>query len=269
MIFGALPIVGVFCWGWSAIEMFLFLLASLWVGIFCDLAKLTWLEKRAQAFADARIRDFQVWVVVDALRAAETSGGDANEPDVGETPGDDHQEETRPETAATDKTGWKRDDRIWQPWQGVFIDFVFGIISTVLIVGMLSIEIGVDIHAVTSRRLLLAIAALLVCRSFHTTWEIVRHRQSASHPNANPAADRPVKAAVGLRGTALFFLMFLVVFLCEETESDSDTIWIIAMTVVNGLVFLFGLLNATGWIGLRRETRWLRNYLQQHGVSEM
>ncbi len=152
LIFGALPIVGMFCWKWSAIEMFLFLLASLWVGIFCDLTKL-----------------------------------------------------------------------------------------------MFSFEIGVDIYAVTNRRLLLAVAALLVFRSFYTAWKISQHRQSTSQPNANPAADRPVRAAVGLRGTGLFFLMFLVVFLADKTEDDSDTIWISAMIVANGLVVLCSSASWLAW----------------------
>jgi hypothetical protein len=102
-LLGVLPIVGMLFGNWSGIEMFAFLMVSLWCGIGCDVTKFLWLEERARAFADARFNDWHVWSVVDALRAGR---------------------ETMPKQTFRAR---------WQPWNGVFCDIVIGLVSTLLI----------------------------------------------------------------------------------------------------------------------------------------
>ena len=234
-VLGALPIVGMIYWGWSGIEMFVFLIVSLWVGIACDITKFIWLQKRAQAFADARLNDWHVWVVVEALRAG------------------------REEAPANHLRAH------WEPWNGVWIDCVFGVISTMLILALLIAGAGVDFGTAISRGPVLGLILISIIRVLSTILEIRQHRQADATRGqaAVSAADLPVKAVLGLRGAALFMLMFLVVFLVEELEGNTDIMWIIAMSVVNGLVVLWGLLNAFGWLWIRGETRWLREYLEQ------
>jgi hypothetical protein len=232
---GALPIIGMLFWKWSGIEMFVFLMVSLWCGIGCDVTKFFWLQKRARAFADARFNDWHVWRVADALRAGR---------------------DTMP----------TRNFRAqWQPWNGVFCDIVIGLFSTVLILALLVGEAQVDFRAVANRGVALALTLMVALRVFHTVWEIRYHREADAARGyvVVLAADRPVKAAVGLRGAALLMLMFLVAFLVEEMKGDADRIWIIVMSVVNGLAVLYGLLNAIGWVFLRSETRWLREYMER------
>ena len=40
VVMGATPIVGMLWFGWSATQLLVFLIAAMWVGIFCDLARL-------------------------------------------------------------------------------------------------------------------------------------------------------------------------------------------------------------------------------------
>ena len=40
VVMGATPIVGMLWFGWSATQLLVFLIAGMWVGIFCDLARL-------------------------------------------------------------------------------------------------------------------------------------------------------------------------------------------------------------------------------------
>lgn len=70
-----------------------------------------------------------------------------------------------------------------------------------------------------------------------------------------------MKSAVGLRGVGLFLLVFLPAVTTGREYSDRAAK--ITMLAVNGLVVALGLVNLTGPLWLRRETRWLREYLQR------
>ncbi len=68
VLFGSLPIVGLFYWGWQPLHLLLFLLVGAWVGLICDCFKLYFLKKAIMEYADGRYDDWHVWVVADALR---------------------------------------------------------------------------------------------------------------------------------------------------------------------------------------------------------
>lgn len=235
IFFGGLPIVGMFHWGWSAVELLVFLIAGLWIGIVADTLKFAFLRDRAKAFADAMYDDWQVWVVVGALRSGSNK-------------------------AEASHIGAK-----WQPGAGIFIDFVMGGISTVFIVGALASQ-GILRPLVLERRTLwLGLAAMAGMRFLGAAWEIVSHRGGAAR-DADPKSrsafdeDQPVKVLVGLRGVGLFLLVFLTAVVAEKKDLDFDAPRLI-MLVVSGVVVAYGLLNLVGPLLLWRETRWLRDYL--------
>ncbi|TWT77205.1 hypothetical protein Pla123a_18600 [Posidoniimonas polymericola] len=235
---GAVPLVGLGWWGWSAVEMMVFLLVGAWVGILCDAAKVLLLRERAEAFAATMYDDWHVWVVVDALR----NGSHAA-----------HPSHLRAK---------------WDPLGGVFVDFAMGGISTLLIVMTLIHEAGLDLATLESPGLLACLLGYALLRVADTVWEILHHRAAdrnrqprGEHATVRPDSDRPVRAVVGLRGVGLFLLVFLVVILTDEkTDLHGDVTWM-CMAVLNALVIVVGGLNFTGPIWLGPETRWLRRYL--------
>ena len=184
-IFGALPIVGLLWLGWSAVEMLLFLLVGLWVGILCDTVKLFCLRRRAEAFAAARYDDWHVWVVVDALRNGKR--------------------EALPSQLRAK----------WAPMSGVFVDFCMGGFSTVLILILLIAEAGLGIDSFHTPGVLVGLAGLSLVRIVSTALEIRHHRSNDAARGVDPTqwtqrqaaqyanSDRPVKAVVGLRGVGL------------------------------------------------------------------
>lgn len=253
-VFGSLPIVGLLWLGWSAVEMLLFLLVGLWVGILCDTTKLFCLRRRAEAFAAARYDDWHVWVVVDALRNG-----------------------TREALPSHLRAKWA-------PLSGVFVDFCMGGFSTVLIMILLIAEAGLGMDAFQTPGVLAGLAGLSAVRIASTALEIWGHRArdrardrargvapsewSDSEAARYARSDRPVKAVVGLRGVGLFLLMFLTVFLTDEKRgSEIDVAWF-TMIVVNSLVVLYGLVGLLGWPLLIGETRWLRNYLAERDSQD-
>lgn len=242
--FGALPITGLVWLGWSATEMLLFLLVGLWIGIVCDAAKVLALRRRAESFVAAKYDDWHVWVVVSALRK-----GQKNAPE-------------------------QHLRAAWDPMGGVFIDFAMGGVSTVVIVIMLTVEAGLGWDALETPGVMLGVVAFALLRVASTVWEILHHRATDREREISPAllteeqrvkraqSDRPVKAAVGLRGVGLFLLMFLTVYLTDSGQDlDVDVAWM-TMIVVNGAVVLYGAMSLLTWPLLIRETRWLRQYLQ-------
>jgi hypothetical protein len=248
-VYGALPIAGLVWWGWSALQMLVFLMVGCWIGILCDTAKVLLLRKRAEAFCETRYNDWHVWVVAGALRDGSRA-------------------------AAPSHLRAK-----WAPDAGVFVDFVMGGVSTALIVILLVAEAGLTTESLRTPGVLTSLAALAAVRLAETAWEIFRHRsvdaeRAAQVHDGVPAAaivtdsDRPVKAAVGLRGVGLFLLVFLTAFLTDEDRGvETDVAWV-TMLVVNGLVVLYGLLNLTGWLWLRGETLWLRKYLADRAAGK-
>ena len=232
---GGVPILGLLYWGWSGMEMLLFLIVIAWAGIVCDAAKILWLRERAEAFARAGYDDWHVWVVVDALRSGKNE-------------------------APPDHLRAK-----WQPVAGVTIDFLMGGASTVLMVIQLAATAGLGLQTFQARALAIGLVLMAGFRIVFTAWQIVHHWRSRSTRGGEKAAvaradaDRPVKAIVGLRGTGLFLLLFLVVALTEN-KLGMDAAWMI-MLVVNGLIVLLGVVNLLGPVMSRGETRWLRQYL--------
>jgi len=238
LVTGGLPLAGLIFWDWSASGMFVLLLICAWVGIFCDLCKLNWLRPQAEAFANAKYDDWHVWVVVGSLREGKK------------------------------KALGSHLRAKWQPGAGVFIDFVFGIISTIMILAMLVAEAGLGLSVFKESGLILALLFIIGGRLVLTTWEILQHkladRRESPTDDQSFQADRPVKAMVGLRGTGLFLLVFLVAFVTEDISPDTiqKRMWII-MVVLNSLIVLLGLMNASGPLFLRAETKWLRNYMAE------
>lgn len=231
VVAGAVPLVGLGWWGWSALEMMVFLLVGAWIGIFCDAAKVLLLRRRAEAFAATMYDDWHVWVVVDALR--------------------DGSREALPSHLRAK----------WNPLGGVFVDFVMGGVSTLMMVIMLVSEAGLDRATFESHGLLLSLAGFALVRIADTVWEILHHRA------IDPDSDRPVRAAVGLRGVGLFLLVFLTAMVTDkDTGLGADATWV-CMAVVNALVILVGGLSLTGPIWLGPETRWLRRYLAQRDAD--
>jgi hypothetical protein len=242
ILVGGVPILGLLYWGWSGMEMLLFLIVIAWVGIVCDAAKVLWLRERAEAFASAGYDDWHVWVVADAIRSGK-------------------HEAPRAHLRAK-----------WQPVGGVAIDFVMGGVSTLLMVIQLAAKAGLGLHSFQARALAIGLALMAGWRIVFTVWQIVHHRRGsrrwAGSPvaaSANADSDRPVKAAVGLRGVGLFLLVFLVVALTEN-ELSVDAARMI-MLVVNGLVVLLGVVGLLGPLIVRGETRWLRRYLADRATG--
>jgi hypothetical protein len=243
---GGVPILGLMYWGWSGMEMLLFLIIIAWVGIVCDAAKVLWLRERAEAFARAGYDDWHVWVVTDALRSGRNKAP---------------REHLRAK---------------WQPLAGIAVDFVMGGVSTLLVVGQLAAKAGLGLHSFQAPALLIGLAATAGFAGFRvifTVWQIVHHwhsrrsskgKNSAAAP-ATPDSDRPVKAVVGLRGVGLFLLMFLTIML-TESKLVMDAAWII-MLVVNSLVVLLGVADWLGPLIVRGETRWLRQYLADRAAG--
>jgi len=243
ILVGGVPILGLLYWGWSGMEMLLFLIIIAWVGIVCDAAKVLWLRERAEAFARAGYDDWHVWVVADAIRSGKHEAPPAHL----------HAK--------------------WRPVAGVVIDFVMGGVSTVLIVVQLVAKADLGLHSFQARALMIGLAATAGFRIIFTVWQIVHHwrsrrirsDESPVVATANPDSDRPVKAVVGLRGVGLFLLMFLTVMLTEGSLG-MDAAWMI-MLVVNGLIVLLGVADWLGPLIVRGETRWLRRYLADRAAG--
>jgi hypothetical protein len=244
VLIGGIPILGLMYWGWSGMEMLLFLIVIAWVGIVCDAAKVLWLRERAEAFARAGYDDWHVWVVADAIR----SGTHKAPPD--------HLRAR------------------WQPMVGIFVDLVMGGVSTLLIVGQLVATTGLSLQSLQAPALLVGLTATAGFRVVYTIWQIVHHWRSSRAPEdedrnvapVSPDSDRPVKAIVGLRGVGLFLLMFLTMMLTEG-GIGINAAWII-MLVVNGLVVLLGIAELLGPLIVWGETRWLRQYLAERPAAE-
>jgi hypothetical protein len=245
ILVGGVPILGLLYWGWSGMEMLLFLIVIAWVGILCDAAKVLWLRERAEAFARAGYDDWHVWVVADAIRSGKHEAPPAH---------------LRAK---------------WQPVAGVAVDFVMGGVSTLLIVVQLMAKAGLGLHSLQARALLIGLAATAGFRIVFTVWQIVHHWRSRrfrraenrSAETADADSDRAVKAAVGLRGVGLFLLMFLTMMLTEGGPG-MDAAWMI-MLVVNGLIVLLGVANLLGPLIVRGETRWLRQYLASEAAGRI
>ena len=227
---GGIPLVGLLWWDWSALQLLLFYLVGSWVGILCDCAKLWLLEKQVREWGEAYYEDWHVWVVVDALRAGEQHAAPA---------------------ALRAK---------YEPWSGVFVDFVFGGISTVLMaIGLVRSPKGVEWSELSDSSVLAWLAGMSAYQVLFTAWEIWEQK-------AGTAPVRKVKVAAGLRGLGLFLFMFLLVFATDSFEQLGHGVTN-TMLAVNGLIVAWGIGTMLGPLLLIRETRWLKEYLRKRDAE--
>jgi hypothetical protein len=229
---GAAPIIGMFWFGWSAAQLFVFLLAAAWVGILCDTARTIYAGHAVRAYAQTFYDDWHVWVVVEALRAGRT---------------------TAPRSHLKAK---------YEPESGVIVDFVFGGMSTVVMVlQMKNLGFAGQDGVIAGRSFAISLIVLAIYQTVTAAWEISRHRRGGE-------AIGRLKAMPGMRGFGLFMLMF-VMLMASDTKSGGGGIAAgRVMLIVNGAIIAFGLLNVIGLVWIRPETVWLRDYLRSRAAGD-
>lgn len=231
IVMGLVPIVGLACFDWSANQMLLFLIVGTWTAIACDAIKLRMLPGAIDRFARMRYDDWQVWVVAQALR---------------------ERRDTAPAAHLRAK---------YEPWKGVFVDVVMGGISTVFTCILLaSADADWGLALLGPAGTGLALATFVLYQIAFTAWEIVDHRGDAEQ-------DRGAKVAVGLRGVGLFLLMFVVVGVTESESLGPHAIRTV-MLLIDGSIVAAGIFTAVGPLMLRRETAWLRAYLERRDADQ-
>lgn len=231
MLYGVWPLIGLWWLGWSTIEMVGFFFVRMWIGILCDLFKLCTLHSAVMRWAKVKYDDWHVWVVAQALR-------------------DNQKQLVESHLRAQ-----------YQPWLGVLVDFVFGGVGTVGIIGML-IERGSDEFRIPLEGSFFFIS-LVLCVIFPlvmTAWEVIRQRVAEDAPG-------DVTIASGGRGIALFLLMFVAV-IAQSSEANAGDLAMWLMVAVNGAVIFAGALNVFGYWLVKGETRWLEQYLAKRQTDE-
>jgi hypothetical protein len=231
VILGGVPILGVLTWGWSPIELLVFLIVGSWAAIICDFAKLWYLEKQIRDWAAVSYDNWHVWTVVHALRNGNNE-------------------------APKSHLGAK-----YEPWAGVLIDFFVGGLATTLIcIGLIRSPQGIVWSELNNRSMLLWLGGLISYQLLFTAWEIVDHR-------LNRARGRQVKVALGMRGLGLFILVFIIAASTDGFEQTGTGVQT-AMLAVNAAIVLLGIGTMVGPLFIRRETAWLRDYLQERGANK-
>lgn len=231
IIVGAIPIVGLVSFGWSATQWMLFLLIGAWVGIICDAFKFYFLQKQIMASANAASEDNFVWTIVDSLRA-------------------------KKEVAPSDHLRAK-----YQPGIGIVIDIVFGGVGTIMVLGLFP---GFEFKGwAENGSLKWSVAGFVAYRVAFTIWEILEQRSFKTE-------DRQVRVAVGLRGVGLFMLGFLVAFISGDeqnawTKNPQIARWV--MLAVNSLAILGSLLCIWGVAMIRSNAHWLQIYMDERGID--
>lgn len=216
-ITAVVSLVGMYAFGWPPAAVFAFTLASLWNGVLCDIAKML-LARAAVYRSAAEHNDTQrFWAIAEAVRNGK--------------------EELRADSV-----------RPYHPGMGLFIDLVFGGVGTAVLLGTVNGGMGEVFHAFTdSEGARLALAAMLGTQWLATIATVVAHRRPGPHA--------PMRFAAGLRGAALFVLMFAG--LVVENGVSVTTI----VLIINAALLLLAALSALGMVLLRRETDWLRTWL--------
>jgi hypothetical protein len=227
VIIGATPIVGMLWYDWSATQQLVFLVASLWVGILCDFARLAFVRHAVKAHADEHYDDWHVWVVVEALRSGRN---------------------TAPRSHIQAKHA---------PGDGVFVDLAAGGFSTVLIAAALFVNSDDRAFVTTfDRPFVISLGAMAAYQAINAAWEIARVRRAGMKAGG-------VSAAPGARGVALFLLMFVTMTLGDPDGAGGIAAQRV-MLAVNGVIVAVGILNAAAWLWLASETRWLARYVREH-----
>lgn len=224
ILMGAIPIVGLLYFKWSAREWLIYLLVGAWTGVLLDIFKLYFLYGQIMKSANAAYEDNFVWTIVDAMRQGE-------------------------DMAPHDHLRAR-----YQPKMGILVDIVFGAVGTVMTIGLFPEDVFAAFEIST---LFWSVIGMVAYRVAFTAWEIIEQRASETE-------DRTVRVAVGLRGVGLFLLGFLVAMIVgDETHprsSGDQTAWW-AMLIVNALAIVVSLLNIWGMYMIRGNARWLRTYL--------
>jgi hypothetical protein len=226
-VMGAVPIVGLLWYGWSATQQLVFLVVSLWVGILCDFARLALVRQAVKAYADEHYDDWHVWVVVEALRSGRNTA-------------------PRSHIQAKHQAG-----------DGVLVDLAAGGFSTALIAAALFVSSEDRVFVTTfDRPFVISLAAMAAYQAINAAWEIVRVRRAGMKAGG-------VSAAPGARGVALFLLMFVTMTLGDPDGAGGVAAQRV-MLAVNGVIAAVGVLNAAAWLWLGSETRWLARYVREH-----
>jgi len=239
ILFGTLPILGLTLWGWSPVEMLIFLLVGVWLNIVCDVAKVTLLYQRAEAFQTAMDNDCHVWVVTNTLRNG---------------------------TKLVYPSHVRSQLKLLQ---GVFVDFVMGGISTLMIIVMLQAQGLLRAAPFQNPGIVWSLFSLVALKVTGTSLEIFQHRyygqaQEGNSPAEFAERDRPVRTSTGIRGVGLFLLVFLTAYFTEQENPAADGPKII-MLVIYSLMIAGGVFNLFTPLLLLRETRWLKSYLAKRG----
>ncbi len=224
---GAVPIVGMLWFDWSAAQLLAFLLVGAWVGIVCDWARLTLAERGVKEFGESHYNDWHVWVVVEALRAGRT-------------------------TAPRSHVRAKHD-----PWSGVFVDIAAGGMGTAVIAGLLwqTRMQGEGFAGFADRSWAIGLLGMAAYQVGSAAWDIVRHRRLG-------AMAGPVEAQPGVRGIGLFLLVFVMLTVGDPDKGDNLAAQRVMLTV-NGAIVVVGVLNSAAMLWLWPETNWLRKYISE------
>jgi hypothetical protein len=232
VIMGAVPIVGMLRYGWSATQQLVFLVVALWVGILCDFARLALVRRAVKAYADEHYDDWHVWVVVEALRAGRTTA-------------------PRSHIQAKHQAG-----------AGVFVDLAAGGFSTALIAAAVFVNRGDGPREpVFDRAFVWSLVGMAAYQAISAVWEIARVRRVSAKGSESEAGG--VQAQPGVRGVGLFILMFVTMTLGDPDGAGGLAAQRV-MLAVNGVIVVVGILNAAAWLWLGNETRWLARYVREH-----
>lgn len=225
IVMGATPIIGMTWYGWSAVQLLVFLVASLWVGILCDWGRLALAGQGVKKFAESHYDDWHVWVVTTALRSGKNEA---------------------PRSHVRAKHA---------PGAGVFVDIVCGVLSTALIAAAIGFPRRSSTSAgIFDRGFAFSLAFMTFYQVVAAAWEIIRHRRAG--PDAGP-----VQAAPGVRGVGLFILMFVTMTVGDPDAAEGLAAQRV-MLWVNWAIVVIGVLNSASMLWLQGETRWLRNYMR-------
>jgi hypothetical protein len=232
VLMGAVPIVGMLRYGWSATQQLVFLVVSLWVGILCDFARLAFVREAVKAYADEHYDDWHAWVVVEALRAGRTTA-------------------PRSHIQAKHLAG-----------AGVFVDLAAGGFSTALIAAAVFVNRGDGPRGPDfDRAFVWSLVGMAAYQTISAAWEIARARRAGAKGGSAKAAG--VQAQPGVRGVGLFLLMFVTMTLGDPDGAGGLAAQRV-MLAVNGVIVAVGVFNAAAWLWLGNETRWLARYVREH-----
>lgn len=224
IVFGALPLLGLAFLGWRADRQLAFLVAGAWIAIAADVLRWLLLRRVVSREVERYNDDQHVWLVAEALYR--------------------RRDGMRVELA-----------RDYSYGRGLLVDLILGAVATGVLGGMWSAVGGVSLAdtlrglaADTGLRWGLALFAAVEFAGVAGLW--LQHRLA---PKSAPAP----KLGAGARGVGLLLLAGLMALV----GPISYTATAIVSAAGAGLV-LVGLIGLVGVELLRRETRWLRDYLR-------